>query len=171
MEAAENHESMRPPKLSDLGASPAAPLSALAISGSVSAFAEASRRTVLRRDRTISGSRLRPRCCLIPLSESAASFCQRDDWDLLTPKSLNWVTGRDSILPLPPGSRSPRSFISESNSPALISARILISVACSSAPVCMVALGLTIFGDQKGSARPPSLGALFRSTSRKPPLM
>jgi hypothetical protein len=50
---------------------------------------------------------------------SAPSFCQREDCVLVTPRSDNWVAGRNSIRPRPPASRSPFSAISASNCPAL----------------------------------------------------
>ena len=77
---------------------------------------------------------------------SAASFCQRDDCVLVTPRServgAEFFSRGGVVLPrdffcfaagstLSPLCRSPRIFISVSSSPALISARRRISVACS----------------------------------------
>jgi hypothetical protein len=75
-----------------------------------------------------------------------ANLGQRDDWDLETPRSESLggssrVAPRDPrrffafAPPRPPLCRSFRSAISASNSPALISARIRISVACSICPL------------------------------------
>jgi hypothetical protein len=62
-------------------------------------------------------------------SGSAANACQREDCVFVTPRSFNWVAWRNPIRPRPPLSRSPVLAISASNSPALVSARLQMSIA------------------------------------------
>jgi hypothetical protein len=65
-------------------------------------------------------------------SGTAASFCQRDDWPLLIPRSeSDGVARGDCVVPrLVPGSAAPFAFsISRNSSPHRRSARMRISIA------------------------------------------